>query len=353
MAAGDSVSLVVERGEKKERVAVTLTLVDELQPYVRPELGILPRRDASNTDQPGVVVRALVPESAAARAGLREGDRITSLGGKEVADANQLREALIAFDPDSDVQVLYHRDGESRSVNVTLGKQTSYVPDSLPAGHTPQDATGIERPATGAIDINIPEATNKCLAYVPGNYHPQVPCGLLIWLHAPGSFDKDELLQLWQPLCDANNLILLAPQAADVRRWTSTEIEFIRKTIDDVLGNYAVDSSRVVLHGYLAGGALAYHVAFGNREICRGVAPVGAPLPLRAGTPVTDPVQPLAIYSCSSRVSKAAEQIQAGQQQLAAKAFPVEVVELPGPERYLNAGELERLLRWIDALDRI
>ncbi len=160
-------------------------------------------------------------------------------------------------------------------------------------------------------------------------------------------------MQLWKPFCDQYDLILLAPQSADVKRWTSTEMEFVRKTMDDVVSHYAIDPARVIVHGYLAGGAMAYHVAFGNRELCRGVAVVGAPLPMRVGSPTTDPVQPLAVYSFSCERSQVAEPIKAGEKKLQQQAFPLIAVTIPGPERYMNTEELTRLIHWIDTLDRI
>jgi hypothetical protein len=108
-----------------------------------------------------------------------------------------------------------------------------------------------------------------------------------------------------------------------------------------------------VLHGYQAGGSMAYYVAFLHRDVARGVVPVAAPLPMRLGRPTTDPVQPLAVFSVSSEKSDAASRIGAGEKQLEKLAFPVLVRVLPGEERYLNEQELEELVRWIDALDRI
>ena len=71
----------------------------------------------------------------------------------------------------------------------------------------------------------------------------------------------------------------------------STEIEFVRRTIDELIARYHVDLTRVVLHGHQAGGAMAYHVALDHREIARAVAPVAAPLPPGIGNLTTDPVQ--------------------------------------------------------------
>lgn len=161
------------------------------------------------------------------------------------------------------------------------------------------------------------------------------------------------MIKRWKPLCEEHELILLAPQSAAEDRWQSTELGFIRKTIDQVVRRYSIDPTRVAVHGHRAGGAMAYYVAFENRNVCRAVVPVEAPLPARIGTPRTNPVKPLAIYSCSSPESDLAPRIKAGEEKLRERAFPVTVATLPGPQRYLNAEELARLMRWLDTLDRI
>lgn len=351
--AGETIRVVVERGEEeeKERIEVSMQLVAELEPYIRPEIGILPMRETG--DQAGVTVRATLPDSPAAQARLQRGDRIVGLDETDIADTDALREAVIAFDPGAEITLRYVRGDEAKSATIKLAPQSTVVPESLPPAHAKIEPGAGELPATGVVEIQIPEVANKCVAYVPETYNPAHAYGMLVWLHAPGSFDQEELIKLWKPLCEAENLILVAPQSADVRRWTATEIEFIRKAMDEVLGDYSIDSARVVLHGYLAGAAMAYHVAFGNRDICRGVAPVGSPLPMRIGTPATDPMEPLAIYSWSSASSRVAEQIAAGEEKLQEKKFPVLTATVPGPERYLNSEELAKLIRWIDTLDRI
>ncbi len=352
--AGDSIHVVVQRGKEKKRIEATIELVAELEPYVRPELGILPMRHGGTVAEPaGVTVRYLIPNGPAAGAGLQAGDRITALNGLKIADADALREAVIGFDPGTEVTVTFAHQGSAKKATLKLTRQTTTIPNALPPAHPALEAGTGELPAVGVIDIQIPEVANKCVAYVPENYNPDTQYALVVWLHAPGSFDQDALLKRWKPICDQNDLILLAPQPENPRRWTSLEIEFIRKAMDDIVAHYSIDSARVVVHGYLAGAAMAYHVAFGNRELCRAVAPVGAPLPMRIGVPMTDPVLPMSVYSCSSASSKAAEQIQAGQQKLQQRAFPVIVVALPDPERYLNSKELAEMIRWIDTLDRI
>jgi poly(3-hydroxybutyrate) depolymerase len=180
-----------------------------------------------------------------------------------------------------------------------------------------------------------------------------VAYGLLVWLPAPGKFDQEAWVNAWRQLGADNDLIVLAPQPADPQRWLSTEIEFIRKTIDDVMRNYAVDPARVVLYGHQAGAAMAYYVAFMHRDVARGVVAVEAPLPARLGAPATEPTQPLAIYSVVAENSTVADRVRAGVNLLQQRAFPVWSKELPGAERDLDAVELGHILRWIDVLDRM
>jgi len=353
--AGDTVQLTVERGPDGQRLQIAVTLVAEIEPYVRPELGILPLRGtAGDKDNPaGVVVRYVFPDSPAAAAGVQPGDRIVGVGAEDLPDAAALREKLITFDPGQVMPLRIARGEQVLAVEPTLARQSAALPESLPPAYSAGPPPAGDRPPVGIVDIKIPEVANKCIAIVPDHYSPARPCALLVWLHPPGKFSQEELASRWQKLGAEHDLIVLAPQSADEQRWVPTEIEFVRKTIDEVMRTYAVDPTRVVLHGYQAGGSMAYYVALLHRDVVRGVAPVAAPVPSRLAKPETDPVQPLVIYSVSSEKSGAASRIAAGVALLQKQGFPVLTRTLPGEERYLNEQELAELVRWIDALDRI
>jgi membrane-associated protease RseP (regulator of RpoE activity) len=71
----------------------------------------------------GVRLGAVVPESAAARAGIREGDIIVRLGEVPVQNFDELRAAVRARRPGDPVRIVYLRDGHDRTVQAVLGER--------------------------------------------------------------------------------------------------------------------------------------------------------------------------------------------------------------------------------------
>ncbi len=73
----------------------------------------------SSTD--GVLLQSVVPGGAADKAGLRAGDRVTKVNDFATTSADGLIAATRFYAPGTTVEVTYVRDGESRTVQVTLG----------------------------------------------------------------------------------------------------------------------------------------------------------------------------------------------------------------------------------------
>ncbi|HET6683120.1 MAG TPA: trypsin-like peptidase domain-containing protein [Gaiella sp.] len=73
----------------------------------------------------GAQVSEVRSGTPAASAGLRSGDRITSVDGDSVASVQQLQSAIDTRKPGDTVKLGYVRDGTSHTVNVTLGTRPS------------------------------------------------------------------------------------------------------------------------------------------------------------------------------------------------------------------------------------
>jgi serine protease Do len=357
--AGDKVHVVAMRGkEKTERIEADIELAEKLIPYDHPFLGILPMRDEAAG---GVVVRYVYDGSPAAEAGVKAGDKIVALGETAVGDAAQLRTAVANLEPKAKAALKIERgnpggglrDGETLTIEMTPISLPTEIPADLPPARANHVDPAAAPPATGLVEIKLPEEAAQCVAYVPANYHPGVPHGLVVVLSAPGPVDKDKLAERWKDVCESRQLIVLAPMSAAADKWQPTEAAFVRKTIDDVVGRYNIDATRIAAYGYQAGGAMAYLVGFEHVDRIRAIAAVDAAPPPRTKIPDSDPINTLAFYLGMAEKSPAASAVKSLVAKLQAAKLPVTQKSLGEQPRDLSADELAELARWIDTLDRI
>ena len=127
-------------------------LVVERRLLSKPVLGVLLESD----DAKGVRVSGVTPDSGAAKAGLRSGDRIVSIDGKAVsgvtgaARIEQLRKMLDGLKEGSAIRVGYERDGRAATVSVTPEK-------GQPVALFDSDGAGLRGPVVRRFKIG-PEA---------------------------------------------------------------------------------------------------------------------------------------------------------------------------------------------------
>jgi len=347
--AGDTIRVRIARGE--ERLERELTLVDHLDPFQRPHLGILPLRDVGSAEA-GVVVRYVYPESAAAKAGIAIGDRIVTVDDEPLAKRDELIARLNAASVGEPLRLEVMRGEDLSAFEVALGSEPEKTPAELP----PSRVTSTQPLAPAAVDVGqlalkIAELANDCTAYVPTGYTPDRSYGLVVWLHPPGEFDAQSMLNRWRPACEREGLILVAPQAAAENRWQSSDLEFIRKIIEQVKSTYRIDDERVAAYGYQGGGTMAYLLAMSERELIHGVAAIDAP-PTGAFAE-NDPVYRLTFYVTQSTRSRFARSIGVAVRQLRAMKYAVTTQNQGDLPRQPNEEEFAELLRWLDTLDKI
>ena len=106
--------------EQEEAAAREAEKSDEprSQSDVRVRLGIIP--DLVGGDEPGLVVEAAVAGSCAKAAGMQDGDRIVRIADEDIRDIYGYMHALKRFKPGDQVDVVVVRDGEKKTLKVTL-----------------------------------------------------------------------------------------------------------------------------------------------------------------------------------------------------------------------------------------
>jgi len=92
-------------------------------------LGVLPQdMDADYakafglTDNKGVLIPQVEPNSAAEKAGIKHNDVILEFNGKPVASAGELRNRIALLSPGTKVKIKIWRDGKAKTVTATLDK---------------------------------------------------------------------------------------------------------------------------------------------------------------------------------------------------------------------------------------
>lgn len=349
--AGDTIQVTVARGE--ERIKADLKLVGELPPFKPAFLGILPARLKTGETRDGVEVRFVYADSPASQAGLKPRDRILKFGDKETPTADSLLDAVGRVRVGEKTTLVWKSGDAEQSAKVALID----VPDQTPAALAapllesakvyPEDG-----PARGRITETLAAHNREYWAYIPEDYNPAQPQGLVVWLHPAGDTMEADVYKQWKTLCDRRGLILLGPKAEQVAGWTANDAEFVTDLIAHAREKYTIDPHRIVMHGHTSGGPLAWLFSMKNRDLVRGCSISASPLPFPP--PENDPAQRLQFHLLSGSKDPTHERMVQSAEVLRQRGFPVSLPTLSITEGKYPSGEaLEDLARWIDALDRI
>lgn len=79
--------------------------------------------DTRPTDDPGATVSEILPGTPAERAGLKAGDVVTEVEGERVEDGRALVVAIRTHQPGEKVEFTIERDGQQRTVTITLDSE--------------------------------------------------------------------------------------------------------------------------------------------------------------------------------------------------------------------------------------
>jgi len=97
----------------------------------------------------GFVVGDVVDGGPADQAGLMEGDVVVKLNGEQVRDFSEFRIAIANKEPGSEVEIEVFRDGESQTLNVTLGELD---PEEIASTLSPSEMDELKEELGFAVD---------------------------------------------------------------------------------------------------------------------------------------------------------------------------------------------------------
>jgi len=352
--AGEEITLTAKRDDKN--YTKTIELVDELTPYESGFLGILPFRELDGEKkQAGVGVRFVYPDSPAAKAGLKTRDRIVKFNGEEIANAAQLTDEVSRVMPGEKATLQYVREGGENSAEVELASIPNTVVEELrssaiPAGEKPDNPD--DAPKTGRFDAQVPDSEMNYWAYVPEDYNPAFPYGLMVWIHPGGDTMEQEILGTWKQIAQQRGLILVGPKAQKISGWTPNEAEIVKALVEELKETYSISESRTFLHTFSNGGRLAYPLLFKHRDMFQGLASVTSPLQGKPGENDPDFRQQFHIVVGEQAALKT--RVDASIKALEKLKFPISTRTVPDLKDDYPAKEvIEEIARWADSLDRI
>jgi len=250
------------------------------------------------------------------------------------------------------------RDGKPIEFSLKADQlPTSIASDLPPAYAAPAEAADdvVDQTATAPLELQelkLAEFPETCRVYVPPSLAAGRAAGVVVWLHAPDDPPSEELFRAWQPICDRDSLLLVAPSSTDASRWERTELEYLRRLTERVLGEYRIDPRRVVVFGRQGGGAMAYLLALVSRDLFTGVAASAAALPRTIDPPNAQPTTRLAVFVGLPADSSRLAQVQLGLKKLSDAGYCVTAATIANRAGTLSSEERRQLARWIDALDR-
>lgn len=112
------VAEVLEKDGKVSRPYIGISMLDLSNSYYLWQAGIMVPENVNN----GVAVVKVESNSPADKAGIKKGDIITKLAGKDTKSLAEFRYELYKHSPNDSVEVTYIRDGKEQKTKLTLGK---------------------------------------------------------------------------------------------------------------------------------------------------------------------------------------------------------------------------------------
>ncbi|MCA9092020.1 MAG: PDZ domain-containing protein [Planctomycetaceae bacterium] len=338
--AGESVAIRFKRGEETNQL--DLRLVDELPPYDMPSVGILLKKPVSN--ETGVSVRGIVPDSPAAKAGIQPDDVIVAWNDQPVSGIDELKSELYSRIPGDEVSISIKHGDQTRKLNLAIASAAVQAPVKGP----------LLRPASAPLKVAVnqvdsPEFERRHWIMEPTDLPANQIQTLLVWLHPPGKPMAQEIQLAWEQSSDSRGLVIVGPVIPESRNWDVDDFEYLKQLIESERRKYLLSRERVVIYGGPGTGAFPLFLAFKDLNSVCGVIlsnpATDAPLPdLEPETALRvcllrDPDG----QSASSGIQKRIEQMK----------YPLAIIQNSAEGNLPEGQNLDQLIDWVDSTDRL
>lgn len=338
--AGEAASIRFKREEQTSEIE--LTLIDELAPYEIPLIGVLLKKSTGKVS--GVPVRAVIPDSPAAKVGIQQDDVIVGWNEKTIGDLAELKQHLYSTLPGNEVTLEIKRSQESEKLKLALGSGVDQHPVKGP----------MLRPASSPpkISINsvkVEDFRRDFWIMEPTDLPPNQVQTLIVWLHPPGKQLIPEMQAGWGPACDAQGIAMIGPVVEESRPWGVEDAEFLVELINRHREKYQLSRERVILYGGPGTGMFPFSLAL------KLSGSVGGVILSEAGvaTPLPDLEPDMALRVC--QLQSPAEKDATGGilDQVKRMKYPFAVIETAVGTELPSGSSLVQLIDWVDSTDRL
>ena len=139
----------------------------------------------------GVLVQTVEPDSPAGHAGLKRGDVILAVDGREIHSGDELVEIVSDTDIGKKLRIDYLRDEKRYSTQIEVGDRNKIVSErrELPDEENTEKPAGVE--ANGTLDVSAKNLTREQAQEIANQLRLDTREGILITDVKPGSFASD------------------------------------------------------------------------------------------------------------------------------------------------------------------
>ena len=217
---------LVSPAHKVERGSIGITFSAEPNPAVTRMYG----------GGKGIIVQDVTPGGPAAQAGLKPGDAITSVGGKNVTTGDELVSEVSGHHPGEKLRIGYLRNGKPEETTVTVADRQKLFGAQLGTNEEENEEQAPKEgklgvtvkpvPAAGAKRLNLPPNQGVLVVDVkPGGFADSVQIGrgdVILEINRQPVIDPDSFAKIESGLKSGQDVVFVVRQAGQGQNATNT-----------------------------------------------------------------------------------------------------------------------------------